>query len=148
VDDCVHEMLDGRKFLVIHGDQFDDVIIHAKWVASVGDYAYTAAIYVNKAFNFVRRKLGFQYWSLSAYLKGRVKATVLKDYKDKLVKAAADRKLDGVICGHTHQAEISEVDGITYINDGDWVESCTALVEHVDGRLELINFHPQTKAAA
>lgn len=143
VDDCVHVLLDARRLLVIHGDQFDGVIIHAKWLAFVGERAYTLAIYINRIFNFVRRKLGFTYWSLSAYLKQRVKAAALHDYRDHLIRAARDRKMDGVICGHTHTPEMIEKDGILYVNDGDWVESCSALVEHLDGRLEMIDFRPQ-----
>lgn len=142
IDDIVHMTLDGRRFLVIHGDQFDDVIIHAKWLAFVGERAYTIAIYINQAFNYIRRKLGFAYWSLSAYLKHRVKSAAVRDYRAKLVRAAEDRKLDGVICGHTHFSEMTDVNGTLYINDGDWVESCTALVEHLDGRLEIIDFRP------
>ncbi|HCM84216.1 MAG TPA: UDP-2,3-diacylglucosamine diphosphatase [Alphaproteobacteria bacterium] len=142
LDDTIHTTLDGRRFLVIHGDQFDDVIIHAKWLAFIGERAYTIAIYVNQAFNYIRRKMGFAYWSLSAYLKQRVKAAAVRDYREKLVRAAQDRKLDGVICGHTHFAEITDINGIFYMNDGDWVESCTALVEHLDGRLEIIDFRP------
>jgi UDP-2,3-diacylglucosamine pyrophosphatase LpxH len=142
VDDCVHDCLDGRRLLVIHGDQFDSVIVHARWLAFVGERAYTFSVYINRAFNFLRRKLGFSYWSLSAYLKKTVKAAAVRDYRDNLIRAARDKKLDGVICGHTHTPEISQ-DGTTwYINDGDWVESCSALVEHLDGRLEIIDFRP------
>lgn len=142
MDETVHLTLDGKRLLVIHGDQFDDVIIHAKWLAFIGEWAYTIAIYINRAFNFVRRKMGFQYWSLSAYLKHRVKTAAVRDYRNKLLRAVDERKLDGVICGHTHFAEITEVNGKLFINDGDWVESCSALVEHLDGRLEIIDFRP------
>jgi len=149
LDDCVHVLADGRRLLVIHGDQFDGVIIHAKWLAFVGERAYTTAIYINQAFNFVRRKLGFPYWSLSAYLKRRVKAAALKNYRISLIRAARDRKMDGVVCGHTHTPEISQQDdGVFYINDGDWVESCSALVEHLDGRLEIIDFRPAEQVTA
>lgn len=148
VDECVHTLLDGRRLLVIHGDQYDDVIVHAKWLAFIGEYAYTTAIYINRAFNFVRRKLGFSYWSLSAYLKQRVKAVAVRDYREKLLRAAADRKLNGVVCGHTHTPEMTDFNGILYVNDGDWVESCSALVEHLDGRLELIDFRPPEQLGA
>jgi len=149
LDDCVHVLADGRRLLVIHGDQFDEVIIHAKWLAFVGERAYTIAIYINRAFNFVRRKLGFPYWSLSAYLKQRVKAAAVRDYRASLIRAARDRKMDGVVCGHTHTPEISQQeDDVLYINDGDWVESCSALVEHLDGRLEIIDFRPAEQVTA
>jgi UDP-2,3-diacylglucosamine pyrophosphatase LpxH len=148
LDDCMHTLLDGRRLLVIHGDQFDEVIMHAKWLAFIGEHAYTTAIYINRAFNFVRRKLGFEYWSLSAYLKQKVKSAVVRDYREKLVRAARERKLDGVVCGHTHTPEISEHDGVIYLNDGDWVESCSALVEHLDGRLEIIDFRPPEQQIA
>ncbi len=138
VDECVHTLRDGRRLLVIHGDQFDSVVIDAKWLAFVGDKAYSIAIVVNAAFNFVRRKLGFEYWSLSAYLKHKVKSTAVKDFKDMALLAVRDRKLDGIVCGHTHFAEITDCNGILYCNDGDWMESGTALVEHLDGRLEII----------
>jgi UDP-2,3-diacylglucosamine pyrophosphatase LpxH len=138
--EVVHTLKDGRRFLVTHGDQFDVVVNYAKWLAFVGDYAYRAAITLNIWFNFFRRKLGFGYWSLSAFLKHKVKNAVefIGDYESALASAARHRNVDGVICGHIHHAIIRDIDGITYCNDGDWVESCTALVEHETGELEII----------
>ncbi len=142
LDDAIHTMADGRRFLVIHGDHFDGVVKYAKWLAYLGDTAYVWLLNANTGFNWVRRKLGFSYWSLSAYLKHRVKNAVefVSSYKKAVVSEARRRGVDGVICGHIHTAEIREIDGILYCNDGDWVESCTALVEHADGRLEILRW--------
>lgn len=136
----VHTLKDGRRFLVTHGDKFDVVMNYARWLAFIGDYAYQAAIVLNAWFNTLRRKFGFPYWSLSAYLKHKVKNAVefIGDYEVALASEARRRNVDGVICGHIHHAVIRQIDGITYCNDGDWVESCTALVEHDDGQLEVI----------
>jgi UDP-2,3-diacylglucosamine pyrophosphatase LpxH len=140
LDEAVHITADGRRLLVIHGDIFDTVVKHAKWLAALGDNAYTVALCVNRHFNLLRRKLGYEYWSLSAYLKLKVKNAVqyIGSFAEALSDEARKRGLDGVVCGHIHHAEIRELDGILYCNDGDWVESCTALVEHFDGRLEII----------
>jgi UDP-2,3-diacylglucosamine pyrophosphatase LpxH len=138
--EAIHKTADGRRFLVIHGDQFDGVIKYAKWLAVAGDGAYNLALSLNTWFNIARRKLGFSYWSLSAYLKHKVKNAVeyISRYETAVVAEARRRGADGVICGHIHSAEIRSIDGILYCNDGDWVESCTALVEHADGRLEIL----------
>jgi UDP-2,3-diacylglucosamine pyrophosphatase LpxH len=140
--DTVHRMADGRRFLVIHGDAYDGVVTYAKWLAFLGDRAYRAALRLNTAFNYARRRLGYPYWSLSAYLKHKVKNAVsfISNFEAALVEEARERRLDGVICGHIHHAELREIDGITYANDGDWVESCTALVERDDGTLELLRW--------
>ncbi|WP_247880953.1 UDP-2,3-diacylglucosamine diphosphatase [Skermanella sp. TT6] len=142
VEDAVHTTADGRRLLVIHGDQFDAVVKYAKWLAHLGDGAYTALLGINTWFNYVRRKLGFTYWSLSAYLKHRVKNAVeyIGDYEKALAEEARRRNVDGVICGHIHSAEMRPMEGVLYCNDGDWVESCTALVEHESGELEIINW--------
>ncbi len=142
LNETTHLMLDGRKFLVLHGDQFDGIVKYAKWLAYLGDRAYNTALTVNYWVNVVRRKLGFSYWSLSAFLKHKVKNAVeyISNYEHAIVSEARKRKVDGVICGHIHTAEIREIDGILYCNDGDWVESCTALVEHLDGRLEILKW--------
>ncbi|UEM22693.1 UDP-2,3-diacylglucosamine diphosphatase [Skermanella mucosa] len=142
VEDAVHTTADGRRLLVIHGDQFDAVVKYAKWLAHLGDGAYTALLGINTWFNYVRRKLGFTYWSLSAYLKHRVKNAVeyIGDYETALAEEARRRNVDGVICGHIHSAEMRPMEGVLYCNDGDWVESCTALVEHESGELEIINW--------
>ena len=138
----IHRMADGRRFLVLHGDQFDNVVRYAKWLAFLGDWAYNLALSTNYWFNLARRKLGLPYWSLSAYLKQKVKNAVeyIGRFERAVASAAKSRGVDGVICGHIHHAEIREIDGITYCNDGDWVESCTALVEHFDGRLEILDW--------
>jgi UDP-2,3-diacylglucosamine pyrophosphatase LpxH len=142
VEDIVHTTADGRRFLVIHGDQFDAVVKYAKWLAHLGDSAYTALLAINTGFNHVRRKLGFTYWSVSAYLKQRVKNAVeyIGAYETALADEARRRGVDGIICGHIHSAEMRPMEGVLYCNDGDWVESCTALVEHENGRLEIINW--------
>ena len=140
--EAFHTTADGRRFLVIHGDQFDGIVKYARWLAVLGDTAYNLALNINTAFNWVRRKLGFSYWSLSAYLKHKVKNAVeyISNYENAVVAEARRRNADGVICGHIHTAEIRTSDGILYCNDGDWVESCTALVEHDDGRLEILKW--------
>jgi UDP-2,3-diacylglucosamine pyrophosphatase LpxH len=140
--EAIHETADGRRLLVIHGVLFDTVVKHAKWLAALGDNAYTAALYINRYFNHIRRLLGYEYWSLSAYLKLRVKNAVqyIGSFAEALSDEARKRDLDGVVCGHIHHAEIRDIGGVLYCNDGDWVESCTALVEHFDGRLEIITW--------
>ena len=145
-----HQAADGRRFLVIHGDEFDGVIRYAKLLAHLGDWAYDAALVLNRWFNAVRRRLGYPYWSLSQWLKRQVKEAVkaIDRFELALANEARRRGLDGVICGHIHHAEMREVHGITYMNDGDWVESCTALVEHADGRFELIDWAREMRQAA
>jgi UDP-2,3-diacylglucosamine pyrophosphatase LpxH len=140
--EAVHETADGRRLLVVHGDWFDLIVTNARWIALLGDGAYTFALWVNHHFNKVRRLLGYDYWSLSAFLKLKVKNAVMYigSFAEALAGAARSRQLDGVVCGHIHHAEIRDVGGILYCNDGDWVESCTALVEHFDGRLEIVQW--------
>jgi UDP-2,3-diacylglucosamine pyrophosphatase LpxH len=140
--DAIHETADGRRFLVLHGDEFDGVVQHARWLAFLGDYAYRALLAFNTAFNRVRRRLGFGYWSLSAFLKTKVKNALqfVENFEAAVAAEARRRGVDGVICGHIHKAEMRDIDGIAYINDGDWVESCSALVEHADGRLEILEW--------
>ncbi|WP_417822172.1 UDP-2,3-diacylglucosamine diphosphatase [Terasakiella sp.] len=139
-DEMVHETADGKKLLVIHGDEFDVVVKYAKWLAVLGDGAYGVALKVNDYFNWVRAKFGYGYWSLSAYLKFKVKNAVqfIADFETALAEVARKRDIDGIVCGHIHHPEIRDIDGVLYCNDGDWVESCSALVEHADGRLEII----------
>jgi UDP-2,3-diacylglucosamine pyrophosphatase LpxH len=142
VSEAIHVTADGRRLLVLHGDEFDAVVKHARWLAMLGDGAYDAALWLNRHFNTARRRLGYQYWSLSAYLKRRVKNAMqyIGSFADAVVEEAHRRGVDGVVCGHIHHAEMRELGGILYCNDGDWVESCTALVEHRDGRIELIDW--------
>lgn len=138
----VHVTADGRKFLVIHGDQFDIVVKNARIIAYLGDWAYDAAIALNTVFNKARRRLGFPYWSFSSWAKLKVKNAVsfIGAFEQALVSEAERKGCHGVICGHIHHAEVSTFEGIEYVNTGDWVESCTAVGEHFDGTLELISF--------
>ena len=139
--ELVHETVDGRRFLLIHGDVFDQVTRHHRWVAILGDKAYEVLVRLNAQLSWVRRKLGIPgYWSLAGYAKRKVKTALnfIFDFEESAVHHARDRGLDGVICGHIHWATIREINGLTYINCGDWVDSCTAIVEHFDGRLELV----------
>jgi len=140
--DAIHETADGKRYLVLHGDEFDGVTRHARWLAFLGDWAYRGVLGLNTVFNRARRRLGFGYWSLSAYLKVKVKNALqfIENFEAAVADEARRRGVDGVICGHIHKAEMREIDGVTYVNDGDWVESCTALVEHFDGRLEILEW--------
>ncbi|EHR72203.1 hypothetical protein BurJ1DRAFT_3395 [Burkholderiales bacterium JOSHI_001] len=140
-DDCIHTTADGKRLWVTHGDLFDGVIQCAKWLAYVGDMAYEFVLKVNRHVNALRARAGLPYWSLSRYLKFKVKRAVsyVGDFEAAVAREARRRGVHGVVCGHIHHAEIREVDGVLYCNDGDWVESLTALVEHHDGRLEIID---------
>jgi UDP-2,3-diacylglucosamine pyrophosphatase LpxH len=140
--DAMHRTADGRRLLIMHGDEFDGVIQHVQWLAHLGDWSYVAALRLNSWFNIARRRLGFEYWSLSAYLKSRVKNAVsyICAFEGAVAAEARRRGADGVVCGHIHSARMRRIEGILYVNDGDWVESCTAAVEHFDGRIELIDW--------
>ena len=142
VDEAIHTTADGRRLLVLHGDAFDAVVKHARWLALLGDGAYTLALWLNRHFNTLRRRLGYPYWSLSAYLKRQVKNAVahIASFAEAVVDEARRRGVDGVVCGHIHHAEVRWIGDVLYCNDGDCVESCTALVEHFDGRLKLIGW--------
>lgn len=144
VDRTVHTTAQGKTYLVIHGDQFDIVVAHAKWLAFVGDWAYRLALQVNIVINWVRRRLGFTYWSLSAWAKHKVKnaVSIIGRFEEALSLEARESGVDGVICGHIHFADMHERLGIHYINTGDWVESCTAIAETDDGTFELIKWSP------
>jgi len=144
---ALHEGADGKTYLVCHGDEYDVVSRYAKWVAVLGDKGYVWLIRLNRMVNRLRRLMGREYWSLSAYVKYRVKKAVsyFSDFEATLVQEARRMNLDGVICGHIHHAELKQLDDMVYGNCGDWVESCTALVEHFDGRLELIRWLDYTK---
>lgn len=141
VSDAVHETADGRQFLVVHGDVFDIVSCHADWLSHLGAQADAALLVVNHWLNRGRQRVGLPYWSLSAYLKGRMTRAVnlLGNYEAALVDEARRRHVDGIICGHIHRAEIRHIGDILYGNSGDWVESCTALVEHHGGRMEVLH---------
>ena len=142
MQEAIHETADGRRLLVTHGDGFDGVVLYARWLAFLGDAAYSLLLRTNGWFNTVRRQFRLPYWSLSAYLKKKVKNAVqfVCDYEEAVAHAAAERQLDGVVCGHIHCAEIRQIGAITYYNDGDWVESCTALVEQRDGAMEIVHW--------
>ncbi|MGL5839730.1 MAG: UDP-2,3-diacylglucosamine diphosphatase [Sphingorhabdus sp.] len=142
VNEIVHECRDGRRLLVIHGDAFDTVVLYARWLAILGDHAYSLLLRLNVVMNAARRWLNLPYWSLSAYLKRRVKNAVefVGRFEEAVARVTTDRGLDGVVCGHIHTAEIRQIGSITYYNDGDWVESCTALVEDLDGNFAIIEW--------
>jgi UDP-2,3-diacylglucosamine pyrophosphatase LpxH len=140
--ESTHITADGRKLLVTHGDGFDGVVLYARWLAFLGDKAYSLLLRANVAFNAVRRRLHMPYWSLSAYLKRRVKNAVqfVCNFEEAVAREANERGYDGIICGHIHCAEIRQIGDITYYNDGDWVESCTALVEEADGQIRIVDW--------
>ena len=141
-----HIGADGRHYLVVHGDLFDGITRLAPWISMLGDRAYDFILAVNSKFNWIRHRLGIGYWSLSLYLKQRVKKAVdfIFQFEKNLSAYCKKRGFDGVICGHIHHAEIKDIDGVVYMNDGDWVESCTALVEHHDGRWEIVTWTQET----
>ncbi len=147
----VHTAVDGRRFLVTHGDEFDIVVRHARWLALLGDWAYVTALWTNTYFNMVRRRLGFPYWSFSAWAKLKVKNAVnfIGDFEDTLAQEAIRSGVDGVVCDHIHHAVIREIQGVTYVNTGDFVESCSVAAEHEDGRLEILHWLvPRAQAQA
>jgi len=149
-DEAVHTMADGRKFLVVHGDLYDAVVQQAKWLALVGDQLYTLILKLNQWFNHIRAKLGFGYWSLSQYLKHKAKNAVnfMTAFEDAVAREARSRGFHGVVCGHIHRPQIKTIDGIVYCNDGDWVESLSALVETHEGELKIIEWQRRLLPAA
>jgi UDP-2,3-diacylglucosamine pyrophosphatase LpxH len=138
----IHTAADGRQYLIMHGDEFDSAVKCNKLLSFIGTRAYDVILELNRVYNFLRRKLGLPYWSLSNYIKHRVNNAVnyIKRFEDAVAYEANRHQVDGLICGHIHRANLREVNGIQYCNTGDWVESCTALVERHDGRLELIDW--------
>lgn len=140
--DASHTTINGQRLWVTHGDYFDGVVQCAKWLAHLGDHLYEFSLRLNRHLNHWRERLGLPYWSLSAYLKRRVKKALayVDDFESAVAHEAKRRGFHGVVCGHIHHAEMRQINGILYCNDGDWVESRTALVEHLDGRLELIRW--------
>jgi UDP-2,3-diacylglucosamine pyrophosphatase LpxH len=142
---AIHETADGKRYLVLHGDAFDFVIRHAKWLAHLGDAAYDFAMFCNRIATAIRRRMGLPYWSISAWAKNKVKnaVSIIGDFEDALVKEARRVEVQGVICGHIHCAASRTIDGIHYLNSGDWVESLTAIVEHHDGRMEILHWAEQ-----
>jgi UDP-2,3-diacylglucosamine pyrophosphatase LpxH len=147
METAVHTTADGRKLWVLHGDMFDSVVLYARWLAFLGDKAYVLLLKLNTGFNLIRRTFGLPYWSLSAFLKKKVKNAVdyISRFEEAVAQAAKDAGLDGVVCGHIHSAEIRTFHGIQYFNDGDWVESCTALVEAPDGSMRLIDWAEEVR---
>ncbi|MCX7593774.1 MAG: UDP-2,3-diacylglucosamine diphosphatase [Fischerella sp.] len=142
-----HIGLDGKHYLVIHGDLFDGITRLAPWLSFLGDAAYEIVLNLNTKFNWLRHRFGFGYWSLSRYLKHRVKRAVdfMFRFEQNLVNYCIKRGFDGIICGHIHHAEIKDIGGIMYMNDGDWVESCTALVENLDGSWQIVHWTEKKK---
>ncbi len=145
---AIHRCADGRRLLILHGDEFDCVVLCNKWLAHLGSWAYDMLLALNRRFDFLRRKLGFGYWSLAAYLKNKVKSAVnfIGDFEQALVRAAHEHRVDGVVCGHVHHAALSETGEIFYANCGDWVESCTVLTEDHAGRFRVIHWAKEGRA--
>jgi len=144
---ATHQGADGKRYLVVHGDMFDGMMrADRKWIMHLGDHAYNFLLWINTNLNSVRRRFGLPYWSLSAALKKRTKRALnyIHNFEDHVADYCRRKNFDGAICGHIHVAEMRDIDGITYMNDGDWVESCTALVEHHDGRWELLQHREKT----
>lgn len=142
--DIVHVTADGRRFLLMHGDEFDVIVRYAKWLAFLGDRSYEFALWCNRPLNFVRRRFGFGYWSLSNYLKLRVKSAVnfIGEFEHAISAEAKRRNVEGVICGHIHHMTDRMIEGVRYLNCGDWVESCTAIAEDFDGTLSQLRWNP------
>ena len=149
-DEAMHETADGRRLLVLHGDLFDAVVQRARWLAMVGDRLHTTVLHLNRWLNALRARLGFPYWSLAKYVKLKIKNAVsyIVDFECAIAAEARRRGANGVVCGHIHKAEIRDIDGILYCNDGDWVESLTALVEGDDGSLRVLSWHDVAARAA
>ena len=142
VDSVIHVTADGKRALVVHGDQFDVVVHYAKWLAFLGDTAYTMALWANTHLNFARRKAGLSYWSLSAFLKHKVKQAVnfISAFEGALATEARNQGASIVICGHIHHVAKRQIGNVLYVNTGDWVESGTAIAETADGTLEIIDW--------
>jgi UDP-2,3-diacylglucosamine pyrophosphatase LpxH len=148
--EAVHVTADNRRLLVTHGDRFDSVVLYARWLAVLGDHAYGLLLRANVVLNAVRRRLKLPYWSLSAHLKRRVKNAVqyVCSFEEAVAREAQQRGFDGIVCGHIHSAEIRQIGPITYYNDGDWVESCTALVEEQCGAMCIVAWAAQAQMSA
>ncbi|MGH8444225.1 MAG: UDP-2,3-diacylglucosamine diphosphatase [Solimonas sp.] len=142
VNEHIHETADGRKLLVVHGDFFDVITRYHRWIAMAGDALYEGTMRFNYWFNRGRALIGMRYWSLSAFAKQHVKTAVniVSTFEESLAHECRRRELDGVVCGHIHHADVRDIDGVTYYNCGDWVESCTALAEDFNGRIEIIRW--------
>jgi len=143
LEHAIHETRDGRRLLIVHGDEFDSVVTCHPWLARLGNHAYDWLLASNRWLNLARRRLGMGYWSLAGFLKRKVKNAVsyISGFEEAVARDARRRGVDGVVCGHIHHAEIRDIDGVAYHNCGDWVESNTALVERFDGSIELLRWH-------
>ena len=142
-NDFEYTALNGKKYYITHGDFFDSITMTKKWLAILGDYGYDILLHLNVVLNFFRKNIGIKkYWSLSKYVKDNVKSSVsfINDFEKVLSNHARNKGYDGIICGHIHKAEIRVIDEIEYLNCGDWVESCSAIVETFDGKFEIINW--------
>ena len=139
---AIHTTADGRRLLVLHGDEFDAITMSHRWLAHLGDAAYEMMMGLNRLVNRVRRWMDLPYWSLSKYAKAKVKNAVefISKFEEIVAHEAGARGVDGVIAGHIHTTEMRNIEGIAYYNDGDWVEGCTALVEHYDGTMEILHW--------
>ena len=149
VDDTIHTCVNGDRLWVVHGDLFDNVIQHARWLAYIGDHAYVMLLVINRWLNAFRKFFNMPYWSFSQYLKHKVKHAVsfISAFETAMVREARRRECHGVVCGHIHKPEMRQIDDILYLNCGDWVESMTALVEHHDGRLEILHWSTMTEGS-
>jgi len=150
VNQCRYNAINGKQYMVIHGDMFDGVLrTKLQWLYHLGDMLYNILLSVNVVVSKVRNAFGMPHWSLSQYLKNKTKEAVsyVNNFEDLITEYCAKQNADGVICGHVHRAEIKDVNGIEYMNDGDWVESCTALVEHTDGRWEIVKWLEQKSSS-
>lgn len=147
---AIHTTADGRRLLVVHGDEFDAIVLAHRWLAFLGDWAYRTLMQLNVAVNTFRRSFGMEYWSLSKHAKHKVKGavSVISRFEEALAHEAKSKGVDGVVCGHIHTAEIRDFGGTVYYNDGDWVEGCTALVEHADGTMEILHWPDEIKKRA
>ncbi len=148
--EATHVTVDGRRLLITHGDLFDAVVSCAKWIAFIGDRLYALTLKLNQHFNGARARFGLPYWSLSQFLKHKVKNAIsyITAFEEALAREARERGFDGIVCGHIHQAEIRDIGGVLYCNAGDWVESLTALVEAHDGTLSVLRWHDVAAATA
>jgi UDP-2,3-diacylglucosamine pyrophosphatase LpxH len=146
---AIHETADGRRLLIMHGHELDTVVQNMGWLAHLGDIGYVFLMRCNGIVNLIRHLAGLGHWSLSAYVKAEVKNVVsfIGKFEESIVRYAKDYKVDGVLCGHIHTASVRKIDGTAYYNCGDWVESCTAMVEHFDGRMELLHFDQSVEPA-
>ena len=142
INKCIHETVDKKKYVVIHGDQWDGVMKYAPWLSKVGAIAYNFLLRLNNLVNFIRNIFGKEKWSLAKFLKNKVKNAVkyIGDYEKTVSSYGKKKNVDGIICGHIHKASNQNFDGVNYLNCGDWVENCTALVEHLDGKMEIIKW--------